>query len=270
LAEGAARQPAISRDGGRWLASWALVAAVVSVTLLVFCGYHAGFDRVNAFAVGAPSWVWEGLTVLGDERVAFALTLFLSRRHPRIFWTLITAALLAIAYTQGLKPLVSALRPPGVLDTDAFNLIGPGHRKGSFPSGHTATAAVFFGVLVYYGTSAWFRSALILVAVAAGLSRVAVGVHWPVDVAAGMVGGTLSAWVGVFLVRKSEWGIFDPSVHLAFVTLAAAAAFTLLYWDGGYSDAAVVQQGIGAAALGFALFVYLIRPTWIWLRRMAG
>ena len=47
---------------------------------------------------------------------------------------------------------------------------------------------------------------LILLAVAAGLSRVAVGVHWPVDVAAGLLGGVLAVLLGVALARRSRWG----------------------------------------------------------------
>ncbi len=270
LSAGARRCGAVSPGGGRWLRHWAMTAALVGLTLLLFCGYHGGFDRFNGLAAQAPARVWEWLTVLGDERVAFALTLFFSRRHPRVFWTLITAALVAIAYTHSLKPLFSALRPPGVLEPGTFNLIGPGHRRVSFPSGHAATAAVFFGVWVYYLKANWARAALIALAVAAGMSRVAVGVHWPVDVAAGMFGGILSAWLGVWLASRSEWGIRGVSVHLAFVTLAVILTVTLLYRDGGYAGAAVFQQLLGTAALCYALSVYLVRPAVAWRATVAG
>jgi membrane-associated phospholipid phosphatase len=266
LAAGAAREPARSPDGGRWLARWALVAALVGLGLFLFGGYHAGFERINAFAGRLPAWPWEWLTALGDERGAFALTLFFSRRHPRVFWTLVTAALVGLALTHGLKPLVAALRPPAVLDADAFNLIGPRLRGKSFPSGHTTSAAVVCGVWVYYAKGPWLRSALVLAAVAVGLSRVALGVHWPVDVAAGLCAGVLAAWAGTALARRSEWGVFDPGVHLALVTLAAFFTLPLLYWDGGYPGAAGFQQVLGGGALAYALYVYLIRPmlSWRW------
>lgn len=267
LARGAARTEALSRDGGRWLALWAFGCALAGLTLFLFCGYHAGFSRLNGLAAETPDWIWQWLTVLGDERVAFALTLFFSRRYPRVFWSLIVAALIGIAFTHALKPLFAALRPPGVLDADAFNLIGPRHRKVSFPSGHSVTAAVFFGVWVYYLRASWARWILVLTAVAAGLSRVAVGVHWPVDVAAGLMGGILAAWLGVGLARRSSWGILEPSVHLAFVSLAAVLTATLLYWDGGYGAAAQAQRLLGAAALVFAAYVYLVQPLSRWLRK---
>jgi membrane-associated phospholipid phosphatase len=264
LDAGARRTPALSPDGDLWLSRWALVSAVSGLALYLLYGYHAGFVPLNGLAAQVPVRIWEWLTVLGDERVAFALTLFFTRRYPRIFWSLIVAALLGIAYTHALKPLFSAPRPPAVLDSGTFNLIGPGHRKVSFPSGHTVTAAVFFGVWVYFVRSTWLRAGLILVAVAAGLSRVAVGVHWPVDVAAGLTGGVLAAWLGALLARRSEWGIRLAAVHLAFLILAVAIAASLLLWDGGYRGAAAVQRLLGVAALSYAAYAYLIDPVLRW------
>lgn len=266
LEVGFRRTPAITPDGVRWLSLWAAASAFVGLALFVLDGYHAGFLRLNTLAIFFPERFWQWLTVLGDERVAFALTLFFTRRYPRVFWTLIAAALVGIAVTHSLKPLFSAPRPPAVLEPGTFNLIGPGHRKVSFPSGHTVTATVFFGVWVYFVHSNWLRATLILLAVAAGLSRVAVGVHWPVDVAAGLVVGILAAWMGGGLARlREQWGA-NPFVHLSFVALAAGMAASLLFSDGGYRDAAVLQRLLGVCALGFALWVYLIAPIRRWIR----
>lgn len=266
LIAGFRRTASVSDNGGHWLARWALVSALVGLSLFLFCGYHAGFARLNGLAAQAPDWIWEWLTVLGDERVAFALTLFFTRRYPRVFWTLIGAAIVGIAVSHSLKPLFGALRPPAVLDAGTFNLIGPGHRKVSFPSGHTVTASVFFGVWVYFVRAAWMRWLLVLLAVAAGLSRVAVGVHWPVDVAAGLAVGSLSAWSGVALARRSEsWGI-RWTVHLGLVVLAVGMTLLLVFSDGGYSGAARMQLVLGLAALSFSLYVYLIAPLVRWRR----
>jgi membrane-associated phospholipid phosphatase len=266
LVAGASRSPAVSPGGAAWLGRWAMVAALIGLTLFLLCGYQAGFGRVNGPAAHAAPWVWQWLTMLGDERVAFALTLFFSRRYPRVFWALILAALLASAYTHALKPLFSALRPPAVLEPGSFRLIGPAHRKASFPSGHTVTAAVFFGVWVYYLRGLGLRWLMVALAVLAGLSRVALGVHWPVDVAGGMAGGVLSAWAGAALARRAPWGVLDPWVHLAFVTLAAFFAVALLLWDGGYPQAARLQAALGVAALGSAVVLYLAWPVIRWAR----
>ncbi len=266
------RTPAVSPDGGVWLASWALASGSFALIPFLLYGYHAGFSRLNGLAAHAPDWLWQWLTVLGDERVGFALTLFFTRRHPRVFWTLIAAALVGIAVTHSLKPLFAALRPPAVLEPGTFNLIGPGHHKFSFPSGHTVTVAVFFGAWVYFVRSGWVRLLLLLLTVAAGFSRVAVGVHWPVDVAAGLAVGTMAAWSGVLLARRTErWGT-HWLVHLGLVVLAAGMALLLLLSDGGYSGAARMQLFLGITALGFSVYLYLIAPLLRWrgLWRIGG
>lgn len=266
LIDGVARTPQVPPEGIAWLRTWALLCLVVALTLYLACGYHAGFLRINAWAASAPPWVWQWLTALGDERVPFALSLLLARRYPQVFWALVVAGVCGIAFTHSGKPLFDALRPPAVLDPGAFNLIGPSIRRVSFPSGHSATAGVFFGVLACYARPTWVRVMLTALAVLVGLSRVAVGVHWPVDVAAGLMGGVLAAWLGVRLAERARWGALDPASHLAFVTLAALLTLSLTYWDGGYDLAAELMRLIGILGLGYAALTYLVLPLGRWRR----
>lgn len=260
LALGAARDPAMVPGGAFWVGGWALLCAVGAVILMLTGGYHSGFLWLNGLFAALPSELWQWLTVLGDERVSLALALLLSRRHPRVFWSLICAALVGLAYARGLKPLVDAARPPAVMPAETFHVIGEGHQRHSFPSGHSVTAAVFFGVLAYYAQRLRWRLGLILLATGAGLSRVAVGVHWPVDVLAGLAGGALAALAGVWLARRSLWGIEDEGVHLAFVVLAVFAAIGLLFDHGGYPGAAPFMTALGSAALAWTAWQYLVLP----------
>jgi membrane-associated phospholipid phosphatase len=260
LAAGAARDPGSSAAGAAWVLVLGLLCAAAGIALYVDGGYHAGFATLNGLAARLPDAVWQWLTVLGDERVAFALALLIARRHPRVFWTLICTALVAVAYSRGLKPLIDAARPPAVLEPGSFNLIGEGHRRQSFPSGHSVTAGVLFGVLLYYVRGLGWRLLLTLLVLLAGLSRVAVGVHWPVDVAAGLAGGLLAVLPGLWLARRSPWGMLDPGVHVAFVTIGAIVSVSLLVDDGGYPAAAPMLAAIGIAGLASAALGYLIRP----------
>lgn len=69
---------------------------------------------------------------------------------------------------------------------------------GSFPSGHTlhaVMAAITVGSLL-----PGLFAAFVLLAFLMGLSRVALGVHYPSDVLAGAVLGALAAWAFLFLV----------------------------------------------------------------------
>lgn len=260
LEAGAARTSPHSPSGAIWLTRWAWACLIVALTLYLAGGYQAGFTRINGAAAAYPDWLWEWLTALGDERVSFALALLLALRYPRVFWALILSAVLAAAYSRGLKELIDAARPPAVLAPDTFNLIGPGHRRASFPSGHSVTAGVFFGVLIYYTPLRVLRVVLLALALAAGLSRVAVGVHWPLDVAAGLLGGAMAARIGAGLAARWSGPATDLSVHLAFVTLGCVLALALLYDDGGYHAAARPLAALGTLSLVVVTNQYLLRP----------
>lgn len=267
LAAGAARTPQVPVAGARWLLYWAWACLLVALTLTAACGYEGGFLRLNDAASAFPPWVWQWLTSFGDERMAFAIGLLLSIHRPRVFWTLVLAALVASAYSRGLKPLFDMPRPPAVLDSASFNLIGPSHRRNSFPSGHSVTAGVLFGVLVQYARWPVTRALLTLLAVLVGLSRVALGVHWPVDVAAGLMGGVLAAWIGARLAVRWDTLATDRSVHLAFVTLACFFTLTLTYWDGGYPLARPLLATVGWLALVHTVWFYLLIPLLAGQRR---
>ena len=260
LTAGLARTPAAVPGGDVWLLRSAAICLIAAAGLDLIGGYHAGFIGLNALAAGAPSGFWQGVTALGDERVPLALSLFFSMRHPRLFWTLVLAALIAALASRGLKELFDAARPPAVLAAAEFNLIGEGHRRASFPSGHSVTAAVFCGVLIERSRWVGWRVLCVLAAVFIGFSRVAVGVHWPVDVATGLMVGALAAWLGGRLAARWPAPAARVGVHLPFVVLAALLSFTLLYDSHGYPDAALMLRLLGLAALGTALWQYLAVP----------
>ena len=68
--------------------------------------------------------------------------------------------------------------------------------KFSFPSGHTAAAFVMACVTLYHVPE---LAVLVLpLAVAIGASRVALGVHYPTDIAAGMVLGIITASLSLY------------------------------------------------------------------------
>lgn len=230
---------------------------LTGLTLYAVGGYHAGFHALNDLAPGLPRWLWQGLTMLGDERAAIALALLLARRHPHVLYTILVAALIATLANRGIKLGADQLRPPAVLPPEAFNLLGPANKRLSFPSGHTVTAFVFFGVLAYQFRR-WRAPALALAA-AAGLSRVAIGVHWPIDVLAGACIGLGAAWAGVQVAHRARAGQ-SPHLHFAVVALAAAAAVLLVVDDAGYESSLWIRLPIAAAGIGAAVWGYVFAP----------
>jgi len=88
--------------------------------------------------------------------------------------------------------------------TPLFTVLNP---IGSFPSGHTAAAAGFVMALIFLKRPIGF--VLLLGALAVGAARIAAGVHYPVDVAAGfLLGGAVAS----IIVRISAW--FDEEARI--------------------------------------------------------
>ncbi|MCG6967028.1 MAG: phosphatase PAP2 family protein [Chromatiaceae bacterium] len=244
------------RGAGTLLAlTFAIVALGIALSL-ASGGYHGGFFPVYRVAnTLLPDQAWAWITRFGDARVLFVLSLLLVRRRPEIFWTLIVAALIGGLYSHGLKTGFDQVRPPGVLPADAIRVIGPSLTRHSFPSGHTLSAFLFAGVLFAYCRS-WPQRLLLLAAAAlVGVSRVALGVHWPQDALAGAFSGLMIAGLAVWLTQFWRAGL-RPRVHLGLVVLPLVAMYQLATDDSGNPSTpvlvvALILVGLISLVLGY-------------------
>ena len=198
------------RDPWPWIGVVAAIAFVLLGTLVSRSGGLA-FDEPLATAIRGlpiPAWAWMLVTTLGGAVAAAVGTVFvviflLSRR---IRLALIVALILIgqTAFTHVVKEFVERPRPPWP------HLVAvTGY---SFPSGHTTTSTVTYGLLAVV---AW-RSRLPLlarrVAVAlgvalpflVGLSRIALGVHYPSDVLGGWLAGIAFVALGATLISLTD------------------------------------------------------------------
>lgn len=107
-----------------------------------------------------------------------------------------------------IKPLVSRPRPWLVIE-NFVNLV-PEHDPNSFPSGHTNAAFAFALAVCRSAPKRWMKITAIGMAVVMGLSRLYVGVHFPSDVLAGAVVGSLCGLLGAWVVRKA-WKKICPA-----------------------------------------------------------
>ena len=214
---------------------------------------RAVFLALNALGPATSDWLWANITVLGDTLVAFALCLPLWRRRPEALWAFLFVALLGTAWVDGLKPFLDIDRPPAVLG-DAVHVIGPAYKHHTFPSGH-ATAAFAIGGLYALGSASRLVAALALTAaVLAALSRAVVGVHWPLDILAGALGGWVAALIALVLAERTRAFGTKPLVQwLLALFLAACAAWLVIgHPKSGYPEADVFQRAIGICCLGAA------------------
>lgn len=132
--------------------------------------------------------------------IAAALVLLVFRRTRRL--GVHTAAGLIVdvlAVNVTIKPLVSRARPWIVME--GFETLTRSSDPNSFPSGHTCCAFAFAAAIWVATPNKKIRAAAVLVAALMGLSRLYVGVHFPTDVLAGAVIGTLCGLIGGLLAR---------------------------------------------------------------------
>ncbi len=165
--------------------------------------FRALHDR---FSVGGWLVLMSTLTVLGSGWGAAFVLPFLARPRTRRFGAVL-AVVLAVTATIVflLKHLVRRKRPYLALaGVRAVAFEAP--TDFSFPSGHASGSFAFAAFIAYVlvrspvtGGGAWrWAVAVLLFALAAcvGLSRIALGVHFPGDVLAGAALGTSMGVIG--------------------------------------------------------------------------
>lgn len=145
---------------------------------------------------------WEFVTHLGDAglvwiAIAFFLVCFsCSRKAGCAVGTALFAGFLVCNAT--LKPIVDRLRPCDLFPAD---LVYACPLDASFPSGHTtASFAAALALAAFYPRTGF---GALLLAVLIAWSRLFLFVHWPTDVAAGMLIGALCAAYGIWLAKRA-------------------------------------------------------------------
>lgn len=134
-------------------------------------------------------------TKLGDAGllwIIMSIVFLLNKRTRRAGALALLAMVLGLLVTNiTIKPLVERARP--WLDWPIVPLVTE-KDPNSFPSGHTCAAFAAGMIWMRALPWRWGRIAAVVAAVLMGLSRLYVGVHYPTDVLAGAVIGSLCAW----------------------------------------------------------------------------
>lgn len=140
-----------------------------------------------------------GFTRAGDASswtlVMLALIMTLQSPVVRLGLRLAAATLLATAASQWLKRRLSRPRPTSAIQ--GFAALAENPDAFSFPSGHTAAA---FAAAVALAGAGLLGPAAVALAVGIGLSRIYLGAHYPLDVTAGAMLGTLAGAAARLLV----------------------------------------------------------------------
>jgi len=195
---------------------------------------------------------WSHLTILGDTTIAILFMLPFINRRPDLIWQFILAALLATLWVHGLKDPMSIVRPPGALPPGSFHIIGPALHHNAFPSGHTTTIFVLAGLFCMQRITSWIKVLVLLLAILVGLSRIACGVHWPLDVLGGAFGGWIAAMIGIWVGQFWRVGL-NIWVQRAFALVGTLLAiWSLWFYDNTYPGTGLLQFAISACCLALS------------------
>jgi len=236
---------------------WVPLAGILALVVVALTDSNlASFQWLNRVSQFTGPTPWPYITILGDTAVAIALFLPLATRRAEVLWALAISAVLGTLFVHGLKPVLSFPRPPAVFAADAITVIGPAHRGNSFPSGHTTTIFLAAGLVWLHFRSIPLRAAAVGIAIVVGLSRAVVGVHWPIDIAAGAAGGWTAAIVGTALAHRWAGVGRSPITRALLQVLGAACGLFLLIGSGtGYPQAIALQYAAG--------IVGMVVPAWM-------
>jgi len=240
-----------------WRWSVPLVAAVGLLVLLSLGDNVQLFYFMNRLMGNASDTLWTHLTLLGDGLLVIMFVLPFLGRRPDVVWQYFLAALLAGVFSHGMKALFSTLRPPGSLLAGSFHLIGPALQNNAFPSGHTTAFFVLAGLVCLHRTNVWLKFAILLLAIFVGLSRIANGVHWPVDVLGAAMGGWIVAIVAVWLAQYWRAGLnvwVQRVFALVFTPLSVWAVWSLWHhYDDVYPGTHVMQVSLLVICLALSV-----------------
>lgn len=230
------------------------------------------------FAAGLPdavAFVAALLTALGDVWFVFALlgTLYwfgsslpgpvaLSRRHAAF---VIALAFGGLAVVTTLKELLRLPRPPGAADPAGAGSVPEtllplyaevGSASGfGFPSGHAISAVVAYGGLALLIGGRRSNAAAVALCVAIPLSRIALGVHYLVDIVVGVALG------GVFVFVTFRSVQFVSRDRVTVVLVIAIVTAGLYVFESRADLEAVLALGIALGLFGGWQLVVLAREV---------
>ena len=200
----------VRRDPWVWVGMGCAIAFLVLAGLVNRRGDLA-FDVPLSTALRGlpvPEWLWLVFTWLGGRFLivvgfAFVVAALLSR-HVRLALIVAGTLIAASLFTYVVKEYVGRPRPPWdhLVHVTSY----------SFPSGHTLNSTVSYGLLAVV---AWrsripvrARQAAVIVGVALpfliGVSRIALGVHYPTDVLGGWLAGIAFVALAAMLIRLTK------------------------------------------------------------------
>ncbi|MGL5616453.1 MAG: phosphatase PAP2 family protein [Sarcina sp.] len=142
--------------------------------------------------------------------ILLGIILLIFQKTRRCGFMLFFASGINLVVVEIIKHVVKEPRPwqtlPGL-----HMIIAPPHSY-SFPSGHTAASFAAAFAIAYY-LRKWAVPAFVL-AILIGLSRIYLLAHYPTDVIAGVIVGTVCFYIALVIYRLGLYKVVDPILRI--------------------------------------------------------
>ncbi len=201
------------------------------------------------------------ITMFGEESIFIvAICFFLWCHSKERGFTLFSSLFTALLGMGIIKAIVRAPRPFQVLPTVAGKRVQTATGY-SFPSGHTTGASSFYSGLALTFRKRWLSIAAAILILLVGLSRLYLGVHWPLDVFGGLalgIGVTFAThfWFKRLYRDEKRFGLFSLILGIIAFVVGLTAAFLI---EGGVIDAVAFSDPLkllSLAAGGYLGFLW--------------
>lgn len=215
----------------------------------------------QAIATPALDKAAQFITMMGEEMFVIGCILAIYWCVDKKRGMVISVNLIAsLVCMSALKAIIRQPRPFTVLDSVQGKRIETATGY-SFPSGHTTTAASFYSSVAFFFRKKGLSIICAVMILLVGLSRIYLGVHWPLDVAGGLFLGitmtaALSQALWKLLSDEAKTRIF--AVIVGSIALCAGLAMGILVDSGladpiSFTDFAKTMGYVGGAFMGFLL-----------------
>ena len=180
---------------------------------------------IQSFQTEWLDQIFIAATMLGEEFFIIALLSFsywcVDKQNSRY---LVLILGLSVVTNGALKELFNHARPIGEEGVRSiYTDTASGH---SFPSGHTQTATAFFAGAMTLFKNRLFRVVAVILIFLVAISRIYLGVHWPIDVVGGILFGVASVILGRKIYRYCEkYRVFWPYFIILFLAIGSLFIF---------------------------------------------
>ncbi|HEV8080734.1 MAG TPA: phosphatase PAP2 family protein [Chitinophagaceae bacterium] len=190
-----------------------MILSVVCALILFMLSYSYGknnfFLLLNTDLGFFADNFFSFFSYLGDGILwILLLVYFIYKEGKKMLPFLISCFAVTTLITQICKYLIvpDELRPTAAITNDIVHMVKGVtlHATASFPSGHTATAFVFYFIFCLVFKNNWWLVIGLLYALVVGYSRIYLAQHFPFDVAAGIVVALVSVIFSLIIQNQID------------------------------------------------------------------